>query len=331
MTADLVSVVVPARDEGQHIDGCLRSILDQDWPSLEVLVVDGGSSDGTREKVHAISSRDPRVRLVSNPKGIIPAALNIALAHARSRWLVRVDAHASIPKDYVRIARELLATNEYGAVGGRKNGQGVTPAGRAIAAVMGSRFGVGGSTYHFGNQATDVDHVPFGAYPVALVRALGGWNEQLRVNQDFELDYRVRKAGYRIRFDPRMAIQWESRQSIRDLARQYYRYGRGKVQVAALHPASVNPRHIIPPTLVLGLAAAAVTAWRRPRLSALIAAPYGLVLAAGAITIGKRVDPEARPYIVPAMLAMHLSWGAGFWRGLGDVARRWGPRGRTQP
>ena len=329
MTSELVSVVVPARNEAPAIEQCLESVLDQDWASLEVLVVDGCSTDGTRDRVRAISARDPRVRLLDNPKQVVPAALNIALREARSRWLVRVDAHASIPRDYVRTAHGLLASNEYGAVGGRKDGKGTTAPGRAIAAVMGSRFGVGGSTYHFGTHAQDVDHVPFGAYPVQLLEALGGWNESLRVNEDFELDYRVQSAGFRVRFDPRMRIQWQSRQSVGDLARQYYRYGRGKVQVAALHPASMKLRHLAPPMLVLQLGAAALLARRNPKLSAALAAPYAAVIAAGTIAVGRRVDSAAKPYVGPALLAMHLSWGAGFWRGVADVVLAQGRRGRS--
>ena len=112
---------------------------------------------------------------------------------------------------------------------------------------MGSRLGVGGSAYHHGTRPQEVDHLPFGAYPTALVRELGGWDENLVANEDFEFDYRLREAGHPLLFDPGLVIRWHCRQSIGDLYRQYHRYGRGKVDVAWLHPESLRPRHIAPP------------------------------------------------------------------------------------
>ena len=133
---------------------------------------------------------------------------------------------------------------------------------------MASRFGVGGSTYHWGEEVTDAEHVPFGAYPVDLLRSMGGWDEELVVNQDFELDYRLRAAGHRILFDPAMRIDWECRQSVGALFKQYKRYGGGKVVVALKHPASLRPRHFAAPALVALLGAAAVVSVRKPALGA---------------------------------------------------------------
>lgn len=311
-----VTVVVPVRNEETTIGACLDSVLAQDWRDLEVLVVDGDSTDATREVVAERRRSDPRIRLLDNPRQVIPTALNAALAAARGRWLIRVDAHATIPPDYVRIAVAHLSTGRYGAVGGRKDGVGTGPAGRAVAAAMGSRFGVGGSVYHYGTTQCEVDHVPFGAYPVALLRSLGGWNEDLRVNQDFELDYRVRQAGHRIFFDPALRIDWLSRQSVGELFRQYHRYGRGKVDVALLHPASLRPRHCAAPALVLLLTAAAATARRRPATGLALAAPYLLTLSAATLHTARPLDPAARRHVAPAFVAMHLSWGLGFWEGV---------------
>ena len=98
MSQELVSVVVPARNEVGAIEECLNSILEQDWSNLEVLVVDGSSADGTDEAVRAVAKRDSRVRMLANPDRVVPAALNIALAECQSPWLVRVDAHAFIPR-----------------------------------------------------------------------------------------------------------------------------------------------------------------------------------------------------------------------------------------
>ena len=324
---DLVTVVIPARDEERSIEGCLASILAQDEPSLQVIVVDGCSTDGTRELVRAVAARDPRVELLDNPERIVPTGMNRALAAARGAWLVRVDAHATVPPDYVSRAVGHLRTGRWGAVGGRKDAVGHTPAGRAIAAAMASPFGVGGSAYHHATVVQETDHVPFGAYPTALARDLGGWDPELVTNQDFEYDHRVRLAGHRILHDPALRIDWECRQSIRDLWRQYRRYGRGKVDVLRKHPRSASPRHLVPPVLVAGLGASAVAAaaTRRARFLAPVAA-YAAGVGVATAATSAQVGRDARPYLPLAFAAMHLSWGLGFWQSLArhvsDRARR---------
>ena len=317
---DRVTVVVPARNEAAHIRACLDSLVTQDWDDLEILVVDGASEDATAAIVAEYAAVDDRITVLHNQERVIPISLNMALRHATGRWLVRVDAHATVPRSYVRTAVGLLSSGEYGGVGGRKDGVGRTAAGRAIAAVMRSRFGVGGSTYHFGTKPHDAEHVPFGAYPVALLRELEGWDERLRVNQDFELDYRVRQSGRRIRFDPRLRIEWECRQSITDLYQQYRRYGEGKVVVAAMHPRSLRLRHLAAPAFVLcGVAGVVGTATGRDRLAAAALVPYATALGAASVVTANQVDRPARWYVVPAFLAMHVGWGLGFWRGVGRL------------
>lgn len=317
----LATVVVPARNEERAIEACLESILAQDEPRLQVIVVDGASTDRTVDLVRSMASRDRRIELLTNPEGVIPVSLNLALAAARAPWLVRVDAHASVPPDYVRLAVQRLSTGRWGAVGGRKDGVGTTPAGRAIAAAMASPFGVGNSRYHYATEPSTVDHVPFGAYPVELARSLGGWDEALRVNQDFEFDYRLRAAGHEILFDPALRIDWECRQSIGALFQQYRRYGRGKVNVARLHPDSVAARHLAAPALVAWLLAALLVGLRSRRAAVALLAPYAAGVALASARTAARVDAEARPWLAPAFGAMHVGWGIGFWQGVIEGVR----------
>lgn len=313
---ELVTVVIPARNEEGFIRECLQSVRVQSYRNLQIVVVDGASDDRTPHIVKEIAEQDPRVELLVNPERVIPRSLNVALAAARGVWLVRIDAHCTVPEDYVRRAVDHLRTGSWAGVGGRKDGRGVTPAGRAVAAAMGSRFGVGNSTYHYGESVQEVDHVPFGSYPVALVRELGGWDEALTVNQDFEFDHRVRLAGGRLLFDPALRIDWHCRQSVPGLFRQYRRYGRGKVPTVRLHPDSLRARHLVAPALVAWGAGAVVVALRRPAVAAGMVAPYAFGVAAASVVTGRRLDGRARALVPVAFVAMHVGWGLGFWEGL---------------
>ena len=320
MTDELISVIIPARNEERHITRCLDSILSQSVTNLQVIVVDGASIDGTLDIVRDFARQDERIELLHNPVGTIPRSLNLALQAASGRFLVRVDAHSTIPQGYVEKAVEHLKSGRWGGVGGRKDAIGRTSAGQAIAVAMGSPFGVGGSIYHHGTTTREVDHIPFGAYPTELVRRLGGWNEGVLANEDYEFDYRLRQLGYRLLFDPELRIDWLCRQSIPDLFRQYRRYGRGKASVVQLHPSSARIRHTLPPALVAALLGATLLAPKRPVVLGAVLAPYSAVLLAGAATGAGNVESAALPYLPAALAAMHVGYGIGFWEGMWSLA-----------
>jgi succinoglycan biosynthesis protein ExoA len=328
--AELVTVVIPARDEEATIEGVLDSVLGQTHRDLQVIVVDGASTDRTAEIVRSVAREDPRVELVNNPDRVIPLALNLAVDRARGRWLVRVDAHSRVPEDYVERLVAHLSTGKWGGVGGRKNGRGHTPAGRAIAAVMASPFAQGNSVYHYGDDAQTVDHVPFGAYPVEVVRELGGWSETQLVNEDFEFDYRLRSTGRELLFDPEVVIDWDCRQSVPALFRQYRRYGAGKVQTLVRHPESAALRHLAAPAMVgvLVTAVLALLPSRTRRLGLLLGLPYVGLVTAGTVTVVRQLDTaEERFWVAPAFVALHLGWGMGFWReGIAQLRRQGGAR-----
>ncbi len=320
----LVTVVIPARNEQDYIGPCLESVLAQSQSDMEVLVVDGASEDRTAAIVEEFCSRDPRVQLLHNSAGIISRSLNLALARARGQWLVRVDAHSTVPPDYVVRIVAHLKSGQWGGVGGRKEGVGTTPAGRAISAAMSSRFGGGNSKYHYGTRTQAVDHIPFGAYPTALIKELSGWDERFPVNQDYEFDYRVRQSGRELLLDPEIKIHWLCRQNISDLFRQYRRYGRDKARVALLMPESLKARHLVAPGFVAVLASAVLGRPRIPRAMVSILAPYVLAVAGASTAKAKSLErPREKLWLLAAFPAMHIGWGVGFWEGfLRDLTRR---------
>ena len=318
----LVTVVIPVLNETRTIDGTMEAVLDQSYPNLEIVVVDGESDDGTLDKLAVWLERDSRLRVVSNPRKAIPPALNIGLDSARGKYLVRVDAHSAIPRDYVTRLVATLEAGEFAGVGGRKTAVGSPPAGNVIAAVLGSPIGVGGSSYHYATEPMETDHIPFGAYRVDVARDLEGWDERLVANEDFEFDVRVRASGGKLFLDPSVEIRWQCRSRILDFARQYRRYGRGKADVAFLHPSEVRLRHMAPPILVAGLAGSLVLLVVSPIPLAAAVGGYGLLLLAMSVPIARSLSRWSEKVRVPAALAaMQLAWGWGVWEGLFRIAR----------
>jgi glycosyltransferase involved in cell wall biosynthesis len=314
---DLVTVAIPVRNEARTIERCLDSVLNQTYRNLQVIVVDGESTDDTQQVVKRIIADDPRVELLVNPKRIVPSSLNLALAEARGVWWVRNDGHSTIPPDYVERAVAHLRTGRWGGVGGRKDAVADTDTGRAVAAALGSPFGVGNSTYHHGTEEQVVDHIPFGTYPIDVLRELGGWDEDMVTNQDYEFDYRVRAGGRELLFDPAMRIDWRCPATIKGFFRQYRRYGRGKVNTLVRHPESGAVRHYVAPALIAGLVLGVLLLpFRRLRVLALAPfAAYGAaVVAVSALTARTVRGLTARVTLPAAFAAMHIGWGLGFWQ-----------------
>lgn len=318
-----LAVVVPVRNEAAAIGECLDAILGGSVEPNEVLVVDGQSTDGTQAIVAAYSRSDSRVRLLDNPARTIPSALNIGWRSTRCSLVARVDGHSQISPTYLERVQQNLASSQWQGVGGRKEPVGTTAVGRTVAAAMGSRWGVGNSRYHYSTSPEQTEHVPFGAYPRAVVELAGGWDEELLVNQDFEFDYRLGSHGGRILFDPAMNSRWACSSTLRDLAHQYHRYGRGKVRVAMKHPRSVRARHLAPPAVPLALLGGVIlglTGHRRLAVSVL--ATYVGASAVSAMVGKASTLPLAERLRFPIVIAtMHNAWGLGALHGLVDVLR----------
>ncbi|HZT15008.1 MAG TPA: glycosyltransferase family 2 protein [Gaiellaceae bacterium] len=305
-----VSVIIPAYNEARHIEACLRSVLAQEVDGeLEVIVADGDSTDATAELARAAGAV-----VVSNPRRLTPAGLNAALAAVTAPVVVRFDAHAEMPPGYVAACLRALAA-EPGAVnvGGWRDVRADGPWGRATAAALRSRFGVGNP--RIWRRPTgdgwrrDVDTVPLGCWPTEALRTAGGWDERFVRNQDFELNHRLRRRGGRVVFDPAIWSIYHPRESLAALARQYWQYGRFKARMLAEDPRSLQLRQLAPVALV---AAAAATPAPGPigRAGRAALGGYGLVLA---VTTARG---RGGWRTAPALAAMHGSWVAGLlWEG----------------
>ena len=330
MSTPFLSVIMPVRDEADFIDRSLGAVIGQDYPAdrFEILVVDGLSDDGTRDRVRRLSAATarPAIRLLDNPGRIAPCALNVGLAAAAGEVIVRVDGHCEIAPDYLRRSVEALATHGAGCVGGPITTIGSGTVTGAIAFAMSSRFGVGGAAFRVGSDAVrEVDSVAFPAWPRPVMDEAGPFDEELVRNQDDEYSYRLRKLGHRILLIPQIRCLYYSRGSLRSLWRQYYQYGFWKVRVLQKHPRQMRARQFVPPAFVAWLLAAALSAWTWPGATAL-ALGGGAYLAASlsaTAAAARRLAPPQLAVLPLVFLCLHLGYGSGFLAGLLRFSNRW--------
>lgn len=303
-----VTVAVPTLDEADHIEACLESVAAQSYAAIvEVLVVDGGSTDATRQ----LAARFPMVRVLDNPGRIQSAALNLALAQAEGEVVVRVDGHCRLAVDYVD--RCVAALEETGAamVGGAMRPVGGGWLGAGIAKALTSRMGAGPARFHVGGPSGFVDTVYLGAFRRRLAIEVGGYADDAITNEDADLAIRMRPHGG-IWFDAHIESSYTPRSSLRQLGRQFFRYGGGRAATVRRHPRSLAPRQLAAPLLVVML----LTPWRLPVMAA-----YASALAARTLPEWRR-DPGEALGLMLAMPTMHLAWGVGFLRGLITPSRR---------
>jgi succinoglycan biosynthesis protein ExoA len=307
--APTVSVIVPARAAEETLSDTVTAALQPEVSEVVIAVADGP----TRAVATELAAQDPeRVRVVPNPTGRTPDALNRAIEAAVGQVIVRVDAHSLLPAGYVARAVDVLRHTGAGNVGGRQvpvAGQGFA---RAVAAAMVHPAGAGGALHRNGRSSGPADTVYLGVFRREALEAVGGFDARFTRNQDAELNLRLRRAGYEVWFDPDLAVEYKPRESARGLARQYFDYGRWRRLTAQVHPGSLAARQLAPPALVACLAATAtlsiVRRDARPVASATVG--YSAALLASAVTA--RPGWRAVPSTAGALGIMHLSWGVGF-------------------
>jgi succinoglycan biosynthesis protein ExoA len=308
----LVSVLVPIFNEAAVIRDTLPPILSQDVAEkLEILLIDGGSADGTREILVELTDGDDRVRLLDNPGRRQASGLNIGLAAARGRYTCRMDAHCHYGTNYVRAGLERLRRGGASWVAGPAVPIGFDPWSERIATALRSPLGIGGAGFRRENGEeveVETDTGFGGLIRTATLRALGGWDEDWLVNEDGELAARAIAAGGRIICIPQMRAQFIPRNSLAKLARQYWRYGRGRAKTWRRHPASLRRSHLLPPALVLTALCAILPFRFTRRVCHCALGAYLTVLLAESL----RRDPRHAPWLPLVFATMHLSWGAGF-------------------
>lgn len=306
-----VSVILPVLNEEAHLEESILAILAQDYQGeFEVILALGPSQDRTDEIAKNLSVKDSRVKLITNPSGKTAAALNLAVASSSHPVIVRVDGHAHIPENYLSLAVEILKSTGAVNVGGIMAAEGVSAFERAVARAMRSPLGVGASRFHTGGEAGEVDTVYLGAFRREAILDAGGFDERYTRAQDWELNYRLRKNGGLIYFDPRLQVTYRPRPNLRKLAKQYFQYGTWRRVVSRSHSGTINLRYLAPPITLLGCIFSAITgAFIHPVLY-LPLAVYGLFIGVSAVLIARSLREFLT--LLAVIPTMHFAWGAGF-------------------
>jgi glycosyltransferase involved in cell wall biosynthesis len=252
-----VSVIMPIRNEERYIERSLGAVLAQVYPSgcLEVVIVDGNSSDRTRELISnlALTAKFP-VSILDNPTGIVPKALNIGLRHAKGEIVIRVDGHCEVPTNYVTTCVKSLNNRNVDCVGGTIITIGETYIAEVIAICMSSIFGVGNVDFRVGSKNSRfVDSVPFPAYRKEIFNVIGTFDEEMLCDEDDEFNYRLLNNKGHILLLPNLRTRYYSRGSLFSLWKQYYKYGFWKVRVLQKYPKQIHVRQFIPLLFVISL------------------------------------------------------------------------------
>lgn len=317
-----ITIILPTLNEENFIKDCLDGLLAQDYPAvIEILVVDGGSTDRTREIVEVYGSP---IRLLDNPRVTAAAAMNIGIDNCQTDLFVRVDAHSTYATNYV--SQSVKTSLETGAsvVGGPMRPKGTTPFGEAVAVVTSSPLGVGPGKFHYATELQEVETVYLGIFRKDEVNKVGGYDE---VNlqwaaEDQELNYRIRKNGGRIILDPEIHSVYFPRSTPKALAKQYFNYGLCKASTWKKHRTLPYWRPLAPFLLVnfLSLSLLLGVLLRSVLIAFAPAVLYCAGIIASALFV-KRGNVNIKSVIV-AFLTCHVSYGFGLTKGILKIVAR---------
>lgn len=327
---ELMSVAVVAFNEEDTLGQLLKQIQQQDFPhqKMEILLVDSASEDGTKTIMQEFASSNhdfKRVAVLDNPKRILPAGWNVLLDNYQGDAIVRIDAHANIPPDFVRNTVSVLAQG-YGMCGGTRPcvvGGEANDWQRVLLAAEESLFGASIANYRRKPQPTFVDSVFHPAFRREVFDKVGRFDERLVRTEDNDISYRVRQAGYQIRFDPLIQSEQHIRPNLKQMIKQKYGNGYWIGRTLFIQPGCVGKHHLVPFAFVmsvLGSAAVAVVSGKKRPLGILLGA-YGVADTAMSVLATRNCPKVWQRYLLPLIFcALHISYGWGTLRGIAEGA-----------
>jgi succinoglycan biosynthesis protein ExoA len=323
-----VSYVMPVLNEVEHIEDAVLSLTAQDYAGpFEVVLALGPSVDGTNDVVGRLSAEDPRIRSVPNPLGSTPGGLNAAIRASSHPFVIRVDAHSVLPRDYTKIAVETLQRTGADNVGGIMKAIGVTPFEQAVATAYGSRAGLGGTPHHVGGTEGPAETVYLGVFRRDRLVAVGLFDEEIKRGQDWELNRRLRNSGGTVWFTPDLQVEYRPRSSLNRLARQFVATGMWRGELARRFPTSNSIRYFVPPLAVLGIVAGLLAgivglATGNALLTAALLLPgvYVLFVLVAAFETARNGIQAFLWYLI-VLPTIHFGWGVGFLLGFLKLTR----------
>lgn len=323
----MVTIAMPCLDEERFIEACVRSVLAQDYPKdrIEVLVADGMSMDATREILARLSAEDPRIRVIDNPDRIQAAGMNHAIRAARGDIVIRMDVHCEYANDYVRKCVEVLEQTGADNVGGAQRARATTLFQRALCAALDSPLGVGGAKYRSADNEGFVDTVFLGAFRRRVFERIGMYDPGAVTNEDAELNQRIVDAGGKVYLSREIVVHYHPRESVRALAKQYFKYGKGRARTLLKHKKLLSVRPALPFLMVTGAAGLLATSAVQP-ITPFAFGAYALATAAEAVRVGRGSGLASIPVVWAIFPVLHVSHGVGFAVGLvhyGLVDRDW--------
>ncbi len=310
-----VSVIIPILNEEEYVETCITSIM-LGYPTdrMEVLIVDGGSRDESVAIVKRLMDSYPQIRLFRNEKRIQSAAMNIGLREldSLSELVIRADAHAVYPQDYIRQLVTTLRDKEADSVVVAMETIGVRCMQRGVAYAQNSAIGTGFSAHRWGGSSSGwVDHGHHACFTRGILEKVGGYDEEFTHNEDAELDYRIIQAGGRIFLNAELRLKYYPRSRLRDLVRQYFLYGKGRCMTIMKHRIPSRLRQKLPPLWVIAEAHLIVLGVIHPIFFVPIICYFASVVLYAFYVSFARKDVCALAAI-PALIVMHNAWGTGY-------------------
>ena len=322
MSEPAVSVIIPVLNEERFLKQSVQAILNQNYSGqFEIILALGPSKDQTNFIAQELA-KDQRIKLVENPSGRTASALNNAIKNSNFDIIVRLDGHAIVDSSYIKNAVKTLVESGADNVGGLMKAEGTNAFEKSVAAAMTSKFGVGNAPFHVGGKSGEVDTVYLGTFRKSALERVGYFDESFIRAQDWEMNYRIRKTGGKIWFNPDLVVSYRPRKNILQLAKQYFEYGQWRKQVTKTYPETVSMRYLAPPVTVSGLIAGFVLvlfskildiSWLQ--IGWLAPLVYLTVILLAFLSIGSKIGLLSRLYLLLVLPTMHLSWGVGFLKG----------------
>ena len=318
-----VTIAMPCLNEERFIEACLAAVRAQDYPAdrIEILVADGGSTDRTRAILEREAAADPRLRLLDNPERIQAPAMNKMIRAARGDVIVRMDVHSDYAGDYVRCCVEALDRTGAENVGGAARARAKTFFQKALCAALESPLGIGGSKYRQLDFEGFVESIFPGAFRREVFERIGLYDPHAITNEDAELNQRLIDSGGKIYLSRDIIVHYYPRESFKALARQYFKYGKGRARTLIKHGRFLSVRPAVPFLLTCGGAALLSTSAVQP-FTPLAFGAYAAGTFVEAVRVGRRAGVAAIPVVWAIFPVLHVSHGIGFGTGLLAYLRR---------